>query len=607
MRVFISYRRDDSMVTAALLYRELAARPEFADAFMDIDDIGYGDDFVAAIDKALHDADVVLVVIGPKWTEMLQARLRGDDWVRHEVATALRLRSGARAGQAPLRVLPVLIGGATPPAQEALPADLAPLARLGMLKFDERQLKASVNTLLESIQAEDFEGKARRLEEERRRLEEERVLLEKERKRRGRVRVASVAVAFALSLAAVTQLFDFVGLDERVATVTMLLARIGAPTPPWSGVVVLVAIDEASEHAIGRKFDPSWRTEHAALIANAASAGARTVAFDLVLEDPASEGANSALRDALAATREKMPVVFGVQTPARDGPGLGAMLAPFSSLARQGVNCASLEGGQAMALPLAILREASAADTASARGASAAGSAPQSGWVPSFALAAYSGGGRVELVDERAQTVVVRLRPQRRSQTIGYYKARTLSGPEPGCEVLQPGDRVLRQLIDPYAMPPLRTAPQRIAYERIVAGDATALALLKGRIVVVGTLLGGSDRQPLPWPAEDRWGVELFATQIDAMARKPIVPIRPIAQWALMTGLALLGAYVGHRLRERPRALRLAALVAIALAWIAVSIAWYRSERQLIGVPYDIAALAMGAWLANRNWRRTPT
>ena len=43
MRVFISYRRDDSMVTAALLYRELTSRSEFADAFMDIRNIGYGD------------------------------------------------------------------------------------------------------------------------------------------------------------------------------------------------------------------------------------------------------------------------------------------------------------------------------------------------------------------------------------------------------------------------------------------------------------------------------------------------------------------------------------------------------------------------------------
>jgi CHASE2 domain-containing sensor protein len=609
MRVFLSYRRDDSMVTAALLYRELASRPEFADAFMDVDDIGYGDDFVAAIDKALHDADVVVVVIGPKWTEMLQARLRGDDWVRHEVATALRLRSEPRVERAPPRVLPVLIGGAAPPAQDALPADLAALARLGMLKFDERALKASVNMLLESIQGEDFEGKVRRLEEARRRLEEERLLLESERKRRIRVRVASVAVAFALFSAAVTQLFDFIGLDERVAAVTMLLARIGAPAPPWSGEVVLVGIDETSERAIGRKFDPSWRAEHAALITNAASAAARTVAFDMVLEDSTSEAANAALRDALATTREKMPVVFGVQSPTRAGTGIGAMLAPFSSLARQGISCASLEGGQAMALPLAILRAASAVSSAPAPGASAVPFASQSDPVPlpSFGLAAYSGGGRIELLDESAQSVVVRLRSQRRSQTIGYYKARTLSGPEPGCEVLQPGDRVLRQLIDPYALPPLRTEPQRIAYERIVAGDATALAQLKNRIVVVGTLLGGSDRQPLPWPAEDRWGVELFAAQIDAMARDvAIMRIDPIAEWALMSALALLGAYVGHRLRERRRALRVAALTAIALVWVALSIAWYRSAQQLIGVPYDIAALALGAWLANRNWRRVP-
>jgi hypothetical protein len=284
------------------------------------------------------------------------------------------------------------------------------------------------------------------------------------------------------------------------------------------------------------------------------------------------------------------------------------MLAPFATLARQGIACASLEGGQAMALPLAIVRSSSGADPDSARAAGAAGSAPEVAWVPSFALAAYSGGGRVELVDEVAQNIVVRLRPQRRSQTVEYYKARTLSGPQPGCEVLQPGDRVLRQLIDPYAMPPLRTAPQRVAYERVVAGDAAALALLKDRIVVVGTLLSGSDRQPLPWPADDRWGVELFTAQIDAMTRGvAIVRIDPVAEWALMSALALLGAYIGRRLRERPRMLRIAALTAIALVWIAVSIAWYRSAGQLIGVPYDIAALAVGAWLANRKWRRTPT
>jgi CHASE2 domain-containing sensor protein len=611
MRVFISYRRDDSTVTAALLLSQLTSRPEFADAFMDIDDIGYGDDFVAAIDSALRQADVVLVVIGPKWAEMLQARLRGDDWVRHEVATALKLRDAeARPGRSPLRVLPVLVGGASPPATAALPEDLAGLSRLGMLTFDERALKASITTLLESLRQQDYEGEVRKLQEERRKLEDDRLQLESERKRRVRVRITSVAIAFALFFAAISQLFAFIDLDEHVALATMLLARVGAPEPPWSGKVVLVGIDEESERAIGRKFHPNWRAEHAALIANAASAAARTVAFDMVLEDPASEPANAALEEAIKAA-EKMPIVFVVQNPARSGPGVGEMLPRFAKLVRQSLGCLSLEGRQAIGIPLAVVRAGTTAASAPAPGASGsvAGVALPRVRAPldGFALAAYTGGGRVELIDEEAQSVVVRPRQQPNAQSIDYYKARTLSDPQPGCDVLQPGDRVLRQLLDPYALPPLRTAPQRIAYERVVRGDPDALALLKDRVVIVGTLLAGSDRQPLPWPAADRWGVELFAAQADAMARDvAIVRLDPIAEWALMTGLALLGAACGHRLRDRPRVQRIAALAAIAVVCAAAGVAWYRFEHQLVAVPFDIAALLLGAWLANRTSRRSP-
>jgi len=582
MRVFISYRRDDSMVTAALLYREVASRPEFADAFMDIDDIGYGDDFVEAIDTALHDAEVVVVVIGPHWAEMLQARVRGDDWVRHEVATALRLRAPSGAdGRPPLRVLPVLIGGATPPAQGALPTDLAPLARLGMLKFDERALKASINTLLESIQAEDFEGKVRRLKEE-----------QDERKRRTRAHVASVAVASALFLAFSVTLLDFFGLSAHIASSTMLLAHVAAPARAWSGQVVLVAIDQASERAIGRKFDPNWRAEHAMLIGRAASAGARVVAFDLFVEDPSVETADAALEAALVQTHDKMPVVFGVRNRGSDGEA--AMLPRFVPLARQAIACVGVSIGQAYLMPLAVRRRGTASSAAATL-------------VPSLPLAAYSGGGRVELIDAGDRTVLVRMRPERETRPVAYYDGRILSDPQPGCGVVSKGDLVVSQLIDAYDLPSLRAPPQRVAYERIVAGDPDALALLKDHIVLVGTLLTDLDPAQMPAFAADRTGVELFAAQIDAMTRKStILPIHPIAEWALMSALALLGAYVGLRLRERPRAWRIAALTTIALVWVALSIAWYRSERQLIGVPYDIAALAMGAWLANRNWRRTP-
>jgi len=118
-------------------------------------------------------------------------------------------------------------------------------------------------------------------------------------------------------------------------------------------------------------------------------------------------------------------------------------------------------------------------------------------------------------------------------------------------------------------------------------------------------MLRGSDRFPLPWPAADRWGVELFAAQVDAMARDVAIrPVGRLAEWSWMNALALVGAVVGHRLRDRSRVKRVAVLATIAVIWGVAAVAWYHATWQLIGVPYDIVALFLGAWLANRNWRR---
>ena len=65
------------------------------------------------------------------------------------------------------------------------------------------------------------------------------------------------------------------------------------------------------------------------------------------------DAANAALERALAATREKLSVVFGVQRNAGDGEGL--ILAQFAPLVRRGINCAGLTG-QTGSMPLAVRR-----------------------------------------------------------------------------------------------------------------------------------------------------------------------------------------------------------------------------------------------------------
>ena len=253
-------------------------------------------------------------------------------------------------------------------------------------------------------------------------------------------------------------------------------------------------------------------------------------------------------------------------------------------------------------MPLAVRRVRPAASAGE-------GSARESGeLIPSFGLAAFSGGGRVGTLDERAQTATVQLRRQQKSQAIPYFSGETIDDPQPACDVIAKGDRVVSQRIDPFTLPALRTPPQRVAYEDVVAGDPATLELLKNKIVLVGTLLPGQDIVPMPWPAEDRWGVELFAVQIDAMVRgvrdsqdRPGRRVLP----DLRDGVARRVHHVSAARTPAHHACRRPAVDAVV--FLIFAIAWYRTQRRLIGVPYDLLALALGAWLAGRTMKREPT
>jgi molybdopterin biosynthesis enzyme MoaB len=80
-----------------------------------------GDDFVAVLNAQVEATDVVLAVIGPRWSELLAARANDpDDFVAIEIRAAIENNK---------RVIPVLVGGAGMPRADALPEAIRPLAR----------------------------------------------------------------------------------------------------------------------------------------------------------------------------------------------------------------------------------------------------------------------------------------------------------------------------------------------------------------------------------------------------------------------------------------------------------------------------------------------
>ena len=146
-RVFISYRRDDAAGYAGRLEDALERRLGRGSVFRDVLDIAPGADFVEAIRQRLAGADVVLVLIGPRWAgggDGGGARRIDDvqDFVRLEVQVALEGRA---------RVIPVLLPGARMPGEAELPEALKPLARRNALSLGDSSWDADVARLADGI------------------------------------------------------------------------------------------------------------------------------------------------------------------------------------------------------------------------------------------------------------------------------------------------------------------------------------------------------------------------------------------------------------------------------------------------------------------------
>ena len=92
-RIFISYRREDSLAVASALARDLR-RLLSADVFLDHSSLEPGEPWPNRLREAVKAADAVLVVIGGRWLTLQTAdgirRLDDpEDWVRQEIETAL--------------------------------------------------------------------------------------------------------------------------------------------------------------------------------------------------------------------------------------------------------------------------------------------------------------------------------------------------------------------------------------------------------------------------------------------------------------------------------------------------------------------------------------
>lgn len=148
-RIFISYRRDDSLGHVGWLRSLLIRRFGADQIFRDIETIPPGVDFVEAIEATVGSCDVLLAVIGPRWlTTTDRPGLRRldnpEDFVRIEIATALERN---------IRVIPVQVQDAHMPRSNELPTHIARLARWSAIELRDSSWEYDVGRLADALES----------------------------------------------------------------------------------------------------------------------------------------------------------------------------------------------------------------------------------------------------------------------------------------------------------------------------------------------------------------------------------------------------------------------------------------------------------------------
>jgi hypothetical protein len=144
-RIFISYRRADTAGHAGRLSADLT-RLLGPRVFMDVSSIAPGDEFERAIDEQLRSCGAVLAIVGPEWRAAFAAHGDGKDCVRLELRQALQHEG--------VVVIPVLVRGASLPAEADLPPDVQAVVRRQAVAIRDDRWDDDVAHLARSLRTE---------------------------------------------------------------------------------------------------------------------------------------------------------------------------------------------------------------------------------------------------------------------------------------------------------------------------------------------------------------------------------------------------------------------------------------------------------------------
>jgi len=147
MKLFISYRQEDTGGYCTDLCRMLQRSFGDENVFFDIKSIALGDDWVQVVEERIQSCDILLLPIGSQWLTIKDKKGRTRltnprDPLRLEIEAALRAK---------LRIIPLLVAGADMPEEDQLPGELRHLANCTAFDLRHASFARDVEDLIDRL------------------------------------------------------------------------------------------------------------------------------------------------------------------------------------------------------------------------------------------------------------------------------------------------------------------------------------------------------------------------------------------------------------------------------------------------------------------------
>jgi hypothetical protein len=150
MKIFISYRRADTVDITGRIFDWLSSHFGDGSVFMDLTTIPVGADFRLYLKGWIRTCDVLIAIVGPRWLEEYTKRLTAPGPALGRDFPALEVEEAMAQG---IPVIPVLVRDAVMPPPDSLAAGLQPFSYLNATKVESgRDFRAHVDRLIDAIE-----------------------------------------------------------------------------------------------------------------------------------------------------------------------------------------------------------------------------------------------------------------------------------------------------------------------------------------------------------------------------------------------------------------------------------------------------------------------